>query len=535
MKVRAAYVLPSLLLAILIPVALGAPAATRYDETYRPQIHYSPPRHWMNDPNGLVSVHGEYQLFYQYYPDAEVWGPMHWGHAVSTDLVHWATLDTALEPDPNGMIFSGSAVFDEHNTTGLGRERIPPLVAIFTYHNPKAEANHEIKVESQGLAYSLDHGRTFQKWPQPVLDNPGVRDFRDPKVQWFAPTGRWIMSLAATDGVRFYSSSDLFHWQFESTFDRQRLGPPGVWECPDLIEMQDRQTGERHDVLLVSVNPNASEKDPPSVKRSGTQYYLGHFDGHTFEPDAASTQPRWLDEGADYYAAVSWNRDHTALSTPPVVLGWMSNWSYAQRVPTKSWRGVMAIPRQLELAQEDGRWSLRSVPIPSLKALRRSTIHVEHPVAAQLGDLANGLTAPTAALDANLTVQSPGRRPYALVLSNQQGERFAINVDPERHDMTIDRSHSGEVAFAENFGTPINVKLPESMDAVSFRLLIDRSSIEIFVDEGRVNITTLVFPTTPYTRLRLEGDPSITIQSVDIFGLDSIWSTAAAEPTSINP
>jgi sucrose-6-phosphate hydrolase SacC (GH32 family) len=343
------------------------------------------------------------------------------------------------------------------------------------------------------------------------------------------------MSLAATDGVRFYSSADLLHWQYESTFDRRRPGPPGVWECPDLIRMEDPSTGERHDVLLVSVNPNASDKEPPSMKRSGTQYYLGHFDGHAFEPDSSSQVPRWLDEGADYYAAVSWNRDRSALDSPPVVLGWMSNWSYAQRVPTQSWRSAMAVPRQLDLVEKNGQWSLRSTPISALKTLRRSKIHVEAAAANQISNLADGIMAGAGAMEADLTIRSPEQRNYALVLSNQKGERFAINVDLKNRTVTLDRSQSGDVAFSENFAAPMNVEIAESADACSLKLLADRSSVEIFLNDGRTAMTSLVFPTTPYTRLTIEGDSSITLQSADIFGLESIWSTASAHSGDITP
>lgn len=251
---RRAVVLAWCLATAATTVAGEAPT---YREAYRPQVHDSPPAHWMNDPNGLVRTAEGYQLYYQYHPNSTVWGPMHWGHAVSPDLVHWQTRPVALQPDVHGAIFSGSAVIDRNGSAGLGPPGTSPLVAVFTYHDHGVEAAHGIATESQGLAYSLDGGRTFTTLPEPVLKNPGARDFRDPQVQWFAGTGRWILTLVATDHVEFYSSRNLKTWRLESRFGAGRGAHGGVWECPNLVRMAVAGGGAVRDVLLVSTNPGA--------------------------------------------------------------------------------------------------------------------------------------------------------------------------------------------------------------------------------------------------------------------------------------
>ena len=278
--------------ALLCAAGVAARAAELYHEQYRPQLHFTPASQWMNDPNGMVYLDGEYHLFYQYHPFSNKWGPMHWGHALSRDLVHWQQLPIALYPDQLGMIFSGSAVFDRDNTSGLGSTTRPPLVALFAYHNHELEQQHAIDVESQGLAYSLDHGRSWAKYRgNPVLKNPGIRDFRDPKVFWFEATRRWIMTLAAKDQVSFYSSRDLRTWRHESDFGHGWGAHGGVWECPDLIDMKVAGERAHRFVLLSSVNPGAPNGG------SGTQYFIGSFDGHRFKPDSTAqpvpTDTRW--------------------------------------------------------------------------------------------------------------------------------------------------------------------------------------------------------------------------------------------------
>jgi sucrose-6-phosphate hydrolase SacC (GH32 family) len=272
-------------------------AKSEYQEQYRPQIHFSPLKHWMNDPNGMVYYQGEYHLFYQYHPESTVWGPMHWGHAVSTDLVNWEELPIALFPDEFGTIFSGSAVIDWNNTSGLGSLENPPMVAIFTYHDAKAEKTGAIDFQTQGVAYSLDKGRTWNKYANnPVMKNPGIRDFRDPKVSWNSKVNKWIMVLAEGQQIGFYSSDNLLSWKFESYFGEGWGDHSGVWECPDLISLQVDDSGNRKDVLIVSIGsggPNGG---------SATQYFVGDFDGNKFVLDptfqqALKQSPAFFPEG----------------------------------------------------------------------------------------------------------------------------------------------------------------------------------------------------------------------------------------------
>jgi fructan beta-fructosidase len=271
-----------------------------YGEQHRPQFHFTPDSMWMNDPNGMVFYKGEYHLFYQHHPHSNVWGPMHWGHAISQDLVHWKHLPIALWPDSLGTIFSGSAVIDWNNSSGLGDGQEPPMVAIFTHHNHELEKAGSDIFQYQSIAYSLDRGRSWTKYPgNPVLENPGIRDFRDPKVSWYEKDQKWLMVFAAQDRIMFYSSPNLIQWNKESEFSVEIAPGEGVWECPDFFPLT--VGGEEKWVLLVSIGdggPNGG---------SGTKYYVGDFDGKQFLCDHPDNAPRWLDFGKDNYAGVSWS------------------------------------------------------------------------------------------------------------------------------------------------------------------------------------------------------------------------------------
>lgn len=323
----------------------GGEGAQYYQEKYRPQYHFSPESGWMNDPNGLVFYDGEYHLFYQYYPDSTVWGPMHWGHAVSTDLFSWTHLPVALYPDSLGYIFSGSAVSDIYNTSGFGDGTTPPLIAVFTYHNSELERKGNNEFQSQGIAWSNDRGRTWKKFQgNPVLPNPGIRDFRDPKVFRHDASGKWIMILAVHDRVHIYSSPDLKNWSFESEFGESAGSHGGVWECPDLFPLTVTGTSSSKWVMLVSINPGGPNGG------SVTQYFTGEFDGHKFIPDDIAA--KWMDMGTDNYAGVTWS-GIPEQDGRKILIGWMSNWNYATVVPSSLWRSAMTIPRELTLYEMD--------------------------------------------------------------------------------------------------------------------------------------------------------------------------------------
>ena len=283
-----------------------------YNEPHRPQVHFSPKANWMNDPNGMVFFNNNYHLFYQYYPDSTVWGPMHWGHATSKDLVHWDHQPVALYPDTLGYIFSGSAVADVNNTSGFGKDGKIPLVAIFTHHDPVGEKAGTGTHETQSIAYSLDDGVTWKKYEKnPVLKNPGIKDFRDPKVMWYEPGKKWIMTLATLDHITFYSSPNLKDWTKESALGKEFGAHGGVWECPDLFPLE--YEGKEIWILVVNINPGGPNGG------SATQYFTGQFDGNKFTP--YQTDIRWLDYGPDEYAGITWSN----TGNRKIFLGWMSN------------------------------------------------------------------------------------------------------------------------------------------------------------------------------------------------------------------
>jgi fructan beta-fructosidase len=460
-----------------------AHASATYSELFRPQFHFSPPANWMNDPNGMVYWDGEYHLFYQYYPDSTIWGPMHWGHAVSKDMVRWENLPVALAPDSLGYIFSGSAIIDLQNTSGLGSNENPAMTALYTYHDPIGEKNGTIDFQTQGLAYSLDRGRTWTKYAgNPVLKNPGIRDFRDPKVTWYQPAngpGKWIMALAAQDRIQFYSSPNLLVWALESEFNPPWAAYGGVWECPDLFPIQS-DSGKDKWTLLVSINPGGPQGG------SATQYFVGDFDGKNFKPDTDKTL--WLDDGADNYAGVTWSNIPESDGRR-LFIGWMSNWQYAQIVPTHPWRSAMTLPRNLVLKEKGGNIRLHSQPAREIESLRLKSVPISS------GQIT--LEEPLAELEL-----LPESSDFQVTLSNDAGE--SVRLGKKDDSFFFDRSASGKTDFHPEFGNLHQMPL-EGIQVQSLRIFIDRSSIEVFINEGERVMTELVFPNEPYMLLTLEG------------------------------
>ena len=513
--------------ACLVALAVGSASASAdspksaplYDEQYRPQFHFSPPQQWMNDPNGMVYYAGEYQLFYQYNPYANRWGPMHWGHAISHDLVHWDNLPIALFPDRHGTIFSGSAVVDADNTSGMGSVSDPPLVAIFTYapllpENPPGE-----DFQAQGMAYSLDRGRTWTKYADnPVLANSQSRDFRDPKVFWDAAGKKWVMTLAVHDHVSFYSSHDLKAWTHESDFGQDYGAHGGVWECPDLIEMPVAGSSERKSVLLVSINPGGPNGG------SATQYFVGRFDGHRFEPDAAASSDKnsaaWIDYGTDDYAGSTWSGNKPG-DDRQLFLGWMSNWQYANVVPTERWRSAFTVPRELSLVRTGAGLKLHSMPVAELATLR-----TQNSARARTVSNAVDLTAPeskTGLFELDLSLNTRRAHKVELVFSNGQNQRTVFRINKTEHRYEVDRTASGVVAFSPSFAALQTAPIVQDAGHVTITALIDRSSIELFIDHGETVFTTIVFPSTPYTTIGLQADAPIEVGSSTVFGMKSIW------------
>ncbi len=478
------------------------------DSAYRPVYHFTPPRGWMNDPNGLVYHGDQWHLFYQHYPDSNVWGPMHWGHATSQDLVAWRHQPIALYPDALGLVFSGSAVVDSANTSGFGvSPDQPPLVAIYTAHDMARQAAGADDFESQSLAYSLDGARTWTTYARnPVLrDTDGVRDFRDPKVIYDRAHRQWLMALASKDRIRFYASPNLRDWTLLSDFGADAAMHDGVWECPDFFPALVDGTTDTRWVLLVSINkghPNGG---------TGTFYFVGDWDGTHFTPAAGhdfrqSTQ--WLDYGRDNYAGVTWS-DVPAADGRRVFVGWMSNWAYAQEVPTTTWRSAMTVPRTLALHRDVGAGHhLRQTPV------REVGEQFGKPVAFHGGErLRLDRLAPEGAFELRLTASA--KTPFELALSNAAGERLLVGFEPgragtERGAFYVDRTGAGRSDFNESFATgPDWAPRLSREPTIGLRLLFDRTSVELFADDGSTVMTELFWPTQPYSILESSVEGSL--------------------------
>lgn len=490
-----------------------------YSEKYRPQFHFSPDSAWMNDPNGMVYYDGEYHLFYQYYPDSTVWGPMHWGHAISTDLVHWEHLPIALYPDQKGYIFSGSAVVDWNNTSGFGTTEKPPMIAIFTYHDPAIAKAEGIDVESQAIAYSLDKGRTWTKYEgNPVIPNDGNRDFRDPKVFWNDEIQRWNLVLSAHDHVQIYSSENLKSWTYESEFGADAGAHEGVWECPDLFPLQVKNTDEVKWLLIVNINPGGPNGG------SGTQYFLGDFDGHQFTADSKETS--WVDWGRDNYAGVTW-ADVPQNDGRRIFLGWMSNWNYAQLVPTEKWRSAMTIPRSLMLIQKEGNYILKSNPVKEMALIEKNdrTVRIKGGELTGYKELeVDGVNLNQCRIKLNLDFGEDQPESWGLILENELGERVQLSYSIVGKEFQFDRTKSGDMSFSDRFSGV--AKAPYLSDShVTLDLFVDAASAEFFVNDGELVMTEIFFNSQPYTKISLfANEQPIKSFDVQLTELESIWS-----------
>ncbi len=481
-----------------------------YREAHRPLIHFTPEKMWMNDPNGMVHFEGEYHLFYQYHPASTVWGPMHWGHAVSRDLVKWEHLPIALYPDSLGLIFSGSAVVDWNNTSGFGRNGKPPLVAIFTHHDMAGEKAGRLDFQNQSIAYSNDRGRSWTKFAgNPVIPNPGIRDFRDTKVIWDEASRQWVMVLAAGDHARFYGSKDLRNWLYLSDFGREWGAHGGVWECPDLFPLTVEGSAEKKWILLQSLNPGAPNGG------SGTQYFIGNFDGKNFtlDPSCAaalggpgSGKALWLDYGRDNYAGVTWS-DIPKTDGRRIFMGWMSNWDYAQVVPTERWRSAMTLPRELLLKNTPGGLHLFSLPVRELTKLRRQSFPLDNQTLQGELDLTPrlGFSPTVSEMILELDIPAGSTSDIGIVLSNAKGERYRVGFDAAKNEFYSDRTRAGDAGFSKVFAVRRHVApRMQRSQTVQFHLFFDRASCELFADGGEVAMTEVFFPAADFKSLRIE-------------------------------
>jgi len=471
---------------------------TKYSEQYRPQIHFSPRAHWMNDPNGMVYNDGVYHLFFQYYPDSTVWGPMHWGHAMSSDMIHWKEQPIALYPDSLGYIFSGSAVVDIHNTSGFGKDGKAPLVAIYTSHNIAGERGGRNDFQTQSIAFSLDNGNKWTKYEgNPVIKNPGIKDFRDPKVMWYEEQKKWIMILAVHDHVSFYSSPNLKIWTKESDFGENIGAHGGVWECPDIFSLADN--GKKVWVLISSMNPGAPNGG------SGTQYFLGSFNGKVFTPFDTTT--KWIDYGPDDYAGVTWSN----TGDRKVFLGWMSNWDYGKVVPTVEWRSAMTIPRELRMEHVDDRIFLASKPVRELDEISfdRSTMD-------NIEETSRKLSIP-----GRIDLDIENANDFSITLSNDNGEEVVIGFDKKQNQYFINRGKSGNVAFYKSFAARHTAPRLAPGKNINMSLIIDVASVELFADDGLTVMTEIFFPSKPYDQLHVRS--TVPIKKISFSALESIW------------
>ena len=431
-------------------------------EQYRPVYHHTPAWGWMNDPSGMFYKDGVWHLYFQHNPYGSQWENMTWGHSTSTDLVNWTFQGDPIEADAWGTIFSGSAVVDHHGTAGFGKGAV---VAMYT----SAGEN-----QTQSLAYSTDNGQTFTKYAGNPVVTSNTPDFRDPHVFWNDDIKRWNMIMAEGQHMNIYSSADLKDWKLESQFGAEYGNHGGVWECPDLMKMKVRGTDEYKWMLLCNINPGGP------FGGSATQYFVGQFDGHKFTCESAPEVTKWMDYGKDHYATVTFDN---APDGRRVAMAWMSNWQYANQVPTKQFRSANSVPRDLDLYEYEGQTYCGVTPSPELAAARPKKATKTLSEACEM----------VVSLKGNATI----------TLSNDKGEQVVMTYDEKSRTFAMDRTKSGLCDFSDEFAAltvaPVHGKLSQ------LRLFIDRSSIEAFDADGKMAMTNLVFPTRPYNKVTVKG------------------------------
>lgn len=441
-------------------------------EKYRPVYHHTPTWGWMNDPNGMFYKDGVWHLYFQYNPYGSQWENMTWGHSTSTDLIHWTFQGAPIEANAWGTIFSGSAVVDHNNTAGFGKGAV---VAMYT----SAGEN-----QTQSIAYSNDNGQTFTKYDgNPVLTS-NTPDYRDPHVFWNEDIKRWNMIMAEGQHMDIYSSADLKEWKLESQFGAEYGNHGGVWECPDLMKMKVRGTDQYKWMLLCNINPGGP------FGGSATQYFVGQFDGHKFTCESAPEVTKWMDYGKDHYATVTFDN---APDGRRVAMAWMSNWQYANQVPTMQYRSANSVPRDLDLYEYQGQTYCGVTPSPELAAARPKKATKTLTEACEM----------VVTLKGNATI----------TLANDKGEQVVMTYDEKSRTFAMDRTKSGQKEFSDDFAAltvaPVHGKMSQ------LRLFIDRSSIEAFDADGKMAMTNLVFPTKPYNKVLVKGKAKYVVYNLN--------------------
>lgn len=431
-------------------------------EQYRPIYHHTPAYGWMNDPNGMFYKDGVWNLYFQHNPYGSQWENMTWGHSTSTDLVHWKYEGDAVEPDALGTVFSGSAVVDMENTSGFGKGAV---IALYTSAGES---------QTQSLVYSTDNGKTFHKFEGNPVITSNVPDFRDPHVFWNEDIKKWNMILAAGQHMEIYSSDNLKDWKYESSFGEKYGNHGGVWECPDLMKMKVRGTDKEKWMLICNINPGGP------FGGSATQYFVGDFDGHKFTCDSKPEVTKWMDYGKDHYATVTFDN---APEGRHVAIAWMSNWQYANQVPTQQYRSGNSIPRDLGLFEYKGETYCSVVPSPEMTAARSKKAGKKLTESCEM----------VVNLKGNATI----------TLSNDKGEKVVMNYDAKAETFSMDRTKSGKMDFSKDFVAV--TKAPTYGKISQLRIFIDKSSIEALDADGKMSMTNLVFPSKPYNKVTVKG------------------------------
>ena len=445
-------------------------------EKYRPSYHHAPERGWMNDPNGLFFKDGVWHLYYQYNPYGSMWGNMHWAHSTSTDLVHWQQQPVALAPDAWGTMFSGSCVVDHNNTAGFGKDAI---ISMYTSSRPTPFGGD---VQAQCIAYSNDGGKTFTKYVGNPVITDEKKDFRDPHVFWNEEAGFWNMILAAGQEMQIYSSANLKDWKYESSFGHEYGNHGGVWECPDLMKMKVRGTDKEKWMLICNINPGGP------FGGSATQYFIGEFDGHKFTCEDEPSETKWMDYGKDHYATITFDN---APEGRHVGIAWMSNWQYANQAPTKQYRSANSIVRDFGLFEYKGETYCSVTPAKEMLAARGARV-----------------SQPTEACEIVVTVKGDAQ----ITLSNAKGESVVMTYDDEEETFDMDRRRSGNISFSDAF--PVATSSPTYGKVRQLRIFVDRCSVEAFDGDGKMCMTNLVFPSTPYDKIIVKGKAKAAIYKI---------------------
>ncbi len=489
-------------------ISLADTFDTANTDYYRPEYHHTPLYGWMNDANGLVYKDGEYHLYFQYNPYGSKWGNMHWGHSVSKDLVHWEHLNPAIARDTLGHIFSGSTVIDKNNSAGYGKD------AMIAFYTSASDEHGQI----QCMAYSNDNGRTYTKYEKNPILTPfdGLKDFRDPKVFWYEPAQKWYMIVSADKNMRFYSSTDLKQWEYLSQFGEGYGVQPNQFECPDFIQLPvDGNKDNMKWVMIVNINPGCP------FGGSATEYFIGDFDGKEFKCDTDKSVTKWLDFGKDHYATVCFSNTGDRIIAVP----WMSNWQYANVTPIRQYRGANALPRELSLYTKNGEIYMAANVVKETEALRKSTRNVESlSVEGEtvIDSITDGLNS---GVELEMDIVPGKAQTVGFDIMNAKGEKTKIYLDLKAGRAVMDRTESGLIAFGEkaepHFKENHDRRKTESINYINdfalgtwaplslcegksyhLNVFVDKCSVELFVDGGRIAMTNLVFPTEVYNSLR---------------------------------